>query len=272
MGMNFRFKALQRMREPDELDSPTLLAAPRGWIAVFVVMIIMGSAIAWAFLGTLPITVNATGLLTRPGGIASVQSPYSGMVRQLTVRPGQTLTAGTPIAQVQDATGNLDEVTSPFGGQVISLAATIGEVIQAGATLATVEGIEGANDRLIAMIFVPSSDSVSLAPGDPVGLSVSTAPSSVFGLLRGRVSSVSAYPLTFGALSGLVGGDLSAQRYSSISAPRLVVIELLPDHATRSGYSWSTTNGPPVTLSTQVSVSATIELGSQTPFSLVLGR
>ena len=217
--MNFRFKALQRMREPDELDSPTLLAAPRGWIAVFVVMIIMGSAIAWAFLGTLPITVNATGLLTRPGGIASVQSPYSGMVRQLTVRPTQTLAAGTPIAQIQDATGRLDEVTSPFGGQVISLAVTIGEVIQGGATVATVEGIEGANDRLIAMIFVPSSNSVSLAPGDQVGLSVSTAPSAVFGLLRGRVSSVSAYPLTFGALSGLVGGDLSAQRYSSIVGP-----------------------------------------------------
>jgi hypothetical protein len=29
--MIFRFKALARMREPDELDAPTILAAPRGW-------------------------------------------------------------------------------------------------------------------------------------------------------------------------------------------------------------------------------------------------
>ena len=54
--MNFRFKALQRMREPDELDSPTLLAAPRGWIAVFVVLIIMIGAGTWVFAGRLPIT------------------------------------------------------------------------------------------------------------------------------------------------------------------------------------------------------------------------
>lgn len=270
--MKFRFKALQRMREPDELDSPTLLAAPRGWIAVFVVMIIMGSAIAWSFLGTLPITVNAVGLLTRPGGIASVQSPYGGMIRQLTVRASQTVTAGTPIAEIQDATGKLDEVTSPFAGQVVGIAAGAGQVIQPGATLVTVQGTGGPDDRVIAMIFVPSDDSVSLAPGDPVDLTVSTAPAAAFGLLRGRVGSVSTYPLTFGALSGLVGGNLAAQSYSSIAAPRLVVVDLLRDPATRSGYAWSTTNGPPAPLSTQVSVSATIDLGSQTPFSLVLGR
>jgi HlyD family secretion protein len=270
--MKFRFKALQRMREPDELDSPTLLAAPRGWIAVFVLMIIMGSAVAWSFLGSLPITVTAAGLLTRPGGTASVQSPYSGMVRRLTVQASQTVTAGTPVAQIQDATGRLDEVTSPFSGHVVSLAVAAGQVVQAGATLVTVESTSGHNDRVVAMIFVPSDSSVALAPGDPVGLSVSTAPSAAFGLLRGRVSSVSTYPLTFGALSGLVGGDLAARRYSSISAPRLVVVDLLRDRATRSGYAWSTTTGPPMPLSTQVSVSATIQLGSQTPFSLVLGR
>ena len=270
--MKFRFKALQRMREPDELDSPTLLAAPRGWIAVFVLMIIMGAVIAWSFLGRLPITVTAVGLLTRPGGIASVQSPYSGMVRQLTVRATQTVTVGTPIAQIQDATGKLDEVTSPFTGHVVGLAVTAGQVIQAGATLVTAERTDGPGDRVIAMIFVPSDESVNLAPGDQVGLSVSTAPAAAFGLLLGRVSSVSTYPLTSGALSGMVGGDLAARTYSSISAPRLVVVDLQRDPATRSGYAWSTTNGPPVPLSTEVTVTATIELGSQTPFSLVLGR
>ncbi len=270
--MNFRFKALQRMREPDELDSPTLLAAPRGWIAVFVLMIIMGAAIAWSFLGRLPITVTAAGLLTRPGGIASVQSPYGGMVRELTVHASQRVTVGAPIAQIQDADGKLHEVTSPFTGQVVGLAVTVGQVTQAGATLVTAERTDSPGDRVVAMVFVPSGDSVSLAPGDPVDLSVSTAPSAAFGLLRGRVSSISTYPLTFGALSGLVGGDLAARSYASILAPRIVLVDLLRDPATRSGYAWSTTNGPPVPLSTQVSVSATIDLGSQTPFSLVLGR
>jgi hypothetical protein len=62
--MMFRFKALQKMREPDELDSPSLLAAPRGWIAIFVIMFVMAGAAVWAFAGSIPVTVAAPGLVT----------------------------------------------------------------------------------------------------------------------------------------------------------------------------------------------------------------
>jgi hypothetical protein len=122
------------------------------------------------------------------------------------------------------------------------------------------------------MVFVSSDRAASLHPGAPVDLSVSTAPPAAFGLLRGRVSSVSPYPLTQEALNGLLGGELAASQFVSHSAPRLVIVDLIPDPGTRTGYAWSTTNGPPVLLSSQVTVSATVNLGSQTPFDLVLGR
>ncbi|MFG2720772.1 HlyD family efflux transporter periplasmic adaptor subunit [Streptomyces sp. NPDC048416] len=270
--MNFRFKALQRMREPDELDSPTLLAAPRGWIAVFVVMIIMAGASLWAFRGSLPISVSAPGLLTRPLGSAQVQSPVPGTVRQLLVRPTDSVAANQPIARVESLDGTSAQITSPFAGHVVGLGVNEGQVIPTGQTLATVERTDAPDDRMVAMVFVPAARAVGLTPGRPVDLSVSTAPASSFGLLRGRITSVSPYPLTSGELTGLVGGDLAAKTYASASAPRLVIVDLVRDTATRSGYAWSTTNGPPNALGTQVSVQATINLGSQTPFSLILGR
>ncbi|MEV6791461.1 HlyD family efflux transporter periplasmic adaptor subunit [Streptomyces sp. NPDC051320] len=270
--MNFRFKALQRMREPDELDSPTLLAAPRGWIAVFVVMIIMAGATLWAFQGSLPISVSAPGLLTRPLGSASVQSPVPGTVRRVLVHVKGTVAEGQPVATIEGADGRSTDVTSPFSGHVVGLGVSQGQVVPAGSSVATVERTDASDDRMVAMVFVPAARAVGLAPGKSVDLSVSTAPPRSFGLLRGRISSVSPYPLTSGELSGLVGGELAARSYVSTSPPRLVVVDLVKDAGTTSGYAWSTTNGPPSPLSTQVSVKATINLGSQTPFNLILGR
>ena len=270
--MNFRFKALQRMREPDELDSPTLLAAPRGWIAVFVVLIIMIGAGTWVFAGRLPITLSASGLLTRPGGTAQLQSPYTGVVRHLFVHPADPITSGQRVAEVVSPDGTAQFVRSPFTGQVIDLSVSDGQVVTMGTTVVTVERTDAPNDRLLAMIFVPSDHAVRVAPGDRVDLAVSTAPPGAFGLLRGRVTSIGAYPLTSQALSGLVGGESAAQPYLSGAAPRLIIVDLTPDSHTRSGYAWSTSSGPPVTLRSQVTVKATLNLGSQTPFNLFLGR
>jgi multidrug efflux pump subunit AcrA (membrane-fusion protein) len=271
--VNFRYKALQKMREPDELDAPTILAAPRGWVAVLVVLIVMGGGIGWTFRGRLPVTVSAPGLLTRPNGTAEVQSPYTGVVEQLTAASSGPVTAGQTVAEVQDAaTGRTRDVTAPFSGTVVSVAVAQGQVIAAGSTLVTVERTDAPDDRMIAMVFVPSDRANGLHPGADVGLNVSSAPSAAFGLLRGTVTSVGTYPLTEGALAGLVGGDLAAKSYVGSPPPRLVVVDLVPDAGTVSGFAWSTKAGPPMKLPTQTTVQATITLGTQTPFNLVLGR
>ncbi|WP_037605769.1 HlyD family efflux transporter periplasmic adaptor subunit [Streptacidiphilus rugosus] len=281
--MKFRFKALQRMREPDELDSPTLLAAPRGWIALFVVMITMGAALLWVFVGRIPISVDAPGLLTRHGGTALVQSPYAGMVQEVLAQPADTVTQGQALARVEDDSGHVRVVSAPFAGQVVGVPVGDGEVVQPGSTVAAIERTDvggssadgsatGSGGDVVAMVFVPAARAIGLAPGEPVDLSVSTAPAGAFGLLRGTIESVSPYPLTREAVSGLVGGDLAAGAYAGSSPPRLVVVDLLPDPHTPTGFAWTSASGPPGRLTTQVSVTATIDLGHQTPFDMFLGR
>ncbi|MEU6220008.1 HlyD family efflux transporter periplasmic adaptor subunit [Streptomyces sp. NPDC047022] len=278
--MRFRFKALQRMREPDELDTPTLLAAPRGWVALFVVMITMTGALLWVFTGRLPISVDAPGLLTMPGGTGLVQSPYAGVVQEVLAKPADTVTQGQPLARVEDASGRARVVSSPFTGQVVGFPVDKGQVVHPGTTVASVErtdanaGTGGGNDRdaMVAMVFVPAPRAAGLRPGQSVDLSVSTAPAGTFGLLRGRIESVSPYSLTSEAVSGLVGGDLAAHTYAGSSPPRLVVVRLLRTADTPTGFVWTSASGPPGRLSTQVSVTATINLGHQTPFNLLLGR
>jgi multidrug efflux pump subunit AcrA (membrane-fusion protein) len=174
--MKFRFKALQRQREPDELDSPLILAAPRGWVAVFVILIVMTGAAAWAVLGWLPLTVSASGLITYPQGTAPVQSLYAGMVLGVLIAPAEQVTAGEPLADVTGPDGTVRQVTSPFAGEVVSVGITSGEVVGAGSTVATIGRTGGHPGRLVAMLFVPASQAVGIAPGESAELSVSTAP------------------------------------------------------------------------------------------------
>ncbi|MEV7417481.1 HlyD family efflux transporter periplasmic adaptor subunit [Streptomyces sp. NPDC089919] len=271
--MQFRYQALQRKREPDELDAAVMLAAPRGWIAVFVVLIVMAGACGWALLARLHVTVDAPGVLTHPGGTSQVQSPYTGMVGRVLVHPAEQVRAGQPVAEVTDPGGTVRTVTSPFAGKVISAALSPGQYVRTGATAATVERTDLPGDRLVALVFVPADRAARLVPGRPVRLSVSTAPPAVFGLLRGRVTSIDPYPLTREGLAAVAGGELAAEGFKQGGqAPRLVTVDLIPDPGSSSGYEWSTAKTPPVRLGSQTSVSASIELRTQSPFELVLGR
>jgi multidrug efflux pump subunit AcrA (membrane-fusion protein) len=270
--MQFRFKALLKMREPDELDTVIRLARPRGWIATFVVLIVLAGACVWAFLGQIPRTVTAGGLLTHPLGVSQLQTMDTGQVSQLSVTPGSRVTAGQTVMAVTDPAGRTAPVVSPFTGTVIGVAAADGQFVTVGSTVLTVERTDAPDDRLLAMVFVPAGQAIGVRPGDPVDITVSSEPAAVFGLLRGRVASVSPYPLTQQALDTLLGGELAAQAYSSVTDPQLVVIDMVRDPRTASGYAWTSAAGPPGKLRSQVAVTAAISLGSERPVSLIVGR
>lgn len=270
--MMFRFKALQKMREPDELDSPSLLAAPRGWIAVFVIMFVMCGAGVWAFLGTIPISVNAPGLLTYLHGTTSVQTPMDGTVTEVLVHPGDRVELGEPLAALTTTAGVTEQIPSPFNGQVVGLSVTEAQIVDRGDSVLTIERFTDTTEPMVAMLFVSEKDAQGLRTGLGVQLSVSNAPAAAFGLLKGKVSSISPFPLTSPQISALVGGDLAAKAYATTSAPHLVIVELVTSPRTVSGYAWSTADGPPLKLHSQVSVTATVMIASQSPISLVFGR
>jgi biotin carboxyl carrier protein len=280
--MQFRFKALQKMREPDELDTVILLARPRGWILTLVVLAAVAGAAVWAWGGQVPRTLTADGLVTHPEGVSQLQTAYAGSVSQLSVAPGDHVTKGQVVLNVtaqpgsaQSGTGQtntVQPVTSPFTGTVISVDAADGQIVNAGSTVLTVERTDGPDDRLVTMVFVPASQAAGLRPGDPADVAVSSAPAAAFGLVRGQVLSVGKYPLTRQALGNLLGGNLAASNFASVDDPVLVVLNLIKDSKTASGYAWTSVSGPPGPLTSQVPVTATITVSNERPINLVLGR
>ncbi|MFJ5880000.1 HlyD family efflux transporter periplasmic adaptor subunit [Kitasatospora cineracea] len=259
------------MREPDALDTPTRLAAPRAWAAALLTCVLVAGAGAWSVTGRLPQALDAPGLLTRPLGVSALQSPYGGMLGKMTVRPGDTVAAGQEVAEITDPEGVGRPVRSPFSGAVVSVPAAVGQAVAPGSLLASVERTDGPGDRPVAMLFVPSARAAAVAPGAAVALSVPALPERAHGLLRGRVTSVGRYPLSAQEVSALLGGNPGLAGLSGSEPVTEVLVDLSPDPRTPSGYSWSTRLGPPGPLGTPQQLTGSLDLGARSPISLVLG-
>jgi hypothetical protein len=251
--MKFRFKALAKQREPDELDAPTVLTSARGWVTILALAAVTGAALTWVLIGRLTLTVGATGFLTPPDGAAQVQSQYAGVVTGIQAHDGS------------------HEIVSLFAGQVISVDVSEGQVIGAGSTIAVIERITP-DQPLVAMLFVSARKAASIFVGEKVGLSVGSAPAAAFGLLRGQVTSVGQFPLTEPEVDALFGGVVPTDTLASFGGKILVTVGLRKDSRTVSGYAWTTAAGPPHPLRALTTATGTITLGTLSPVTLLFHR
>ncbi|MCW2546809.1 MAG: hypothetical protein JWN96_1269 [Mycobacterium sp.] len=271
--MKFRLQALIHQGEPDELDIVPRLVRPRGVLAVAVLAAVIVGVIVWSFAGDLPRRVSAEGVLSPDGGVSTIQSSSAGIVSKVDVSTADSVSAGQSLVTVVDPAGKSTTVSSPLSGQTITVSVAAGQQVQAGTPLVTVVAqTAGQTPNLSAILFVKSSTASQLAPGMTVQMSVDTVPSSVFGLLRGEVTSVEPYPVTSGQALAVVGNDLTAATFVKGGPVRLVHVKLQASASTKSGYAWTTKDGPPFPLLAQSLLNGTVHVSSEHPINLVFGR
>jgi len=267
--VDYRFKALAKQREADELDTPTVLTSPRGWLTLFCLAAVTLAAVAWGVFGRLPQTVSVAGLIARPHGTFPVQSLYRGQVTRIYANTGDRVQAGQDVAVVADARGASHPVVSLFTGQVIGMQITEGEVIGPGTTVATIERSAPGLGPPVAMLFASPQQVAGIRPGESVQLAVASAPSAAFGLLRGRVLAVSQFPLATAELTALVAGAIPARTLAADEGKLLVTVSLQRNSRTATGYSWTTVAGPPYALPPVVPATGTIALGERVPITVL---
>lgn len=271
--MEFRRKALENLRQPDDLDSPVRLARPRAWAVLAVVGAIIVAGLVWSFNGELPRSVDVPGILTHPQGVTEVRSPQSGTVSNVLVGTGKTVAKGDPVLSLVDAQGVAKTVQAPFSGLTIALLVGSGQYVAAGATFMTVERTDGANDRLVAVLFAPAEKAGLLRIGDRVDMDVASAPAQAFGLMRGRVSAMDQYPQTEEQVVDFLGGNkLLATQLLDKGGPVRITVDLDRDTRMRSGYRWTTASGPPFRLNSWTQVTGIGRLSGERPIDWLLPR
>lgn len=267
--MKFRGRALQKMREPDELDRPVALVDTRGWTALFVVMSVVLGAAIWAFTGSLPITMSAPGILTSAEGNRAVTTPAAGTIASALVQPGDQVSAGDPLLTVAGRNKTVT-ITAPLEGMVLTLDGALGQPVALGDAVATIQA-GSADSALVAQVFVPAAEATSVRPGVKVLLEVEGSPKARFGLLKGTVASVGAFQIDPSQAAGVLGSRYTAAQLTRDRPTVPVMVELEVDEDTDSGFAWTSVDGPPFQIDPQHRVEAAFRLGDRTPFDVVLG-
>ncbi len=94
----------ERVQAPEHLDRALYVTTPKAWLALLVLMFIVGAVVAWSFMGTVSTYVQAEGiLLSRGGMIVEAASPAGGTVSRILSSVGDTVEKGELVADLFDA-------------------------------------------------------------------------------------------------------------------------------------------------------------------------
>jgi biotin carboxyl carrier protein len=275
--VQFRQQALAKQQSPEDLDVPAHLARPQGRLVLLVTAVVVAAACVWAVIGTVSSKVGAPGILFHAEGSYALQSPVAGQVVAVYANAGDTLAAGVPLFGVRTGTGTgtgtgerVQTVRTLSAGRITTLSAPLGSVVETGSALATVERVTSPDEPLIAVLYASATNASSIPVGAAVDLTVQSVPVQQYGLLRGHVLSVGRGPESQQQIAGFLGSAQLAQAFSAQGEPVPVVVQLERFGSSRSGYAWSTTEGPPYQLQSTELVSASVHLAGHHPIDWIL--
>jgi len=267
--VQFRQQALAKLQSPEELDLPVRFARPQGWLVLSVTVVVMAAASVWAVTGSVASTVSAPAILTHGQGSYILQSPVAGQVTQVIAKEGTQLPADSPVLKVRTAEGDT-VVRTVAAGRVTALAATIGQIISTGANVAAVEKVAHTSDPMYATVYVPAENAASIPDDAAVDLTVSSVPTQEYGVLRGHVKSVDRSAQSAQQIAAFLGDSQLGEQFTKDGRPVAVLVRLDRSKGTKSGYKWSSADGPPFTLSSMTVASGSIRLADQRPVDWLL--
>lgn len=98
----FRKSSLDKLSSPEQLDKAITIISPSFWIAAIGGGLIIAVALVWSIFGRLPVNVNANGIYMGKDGMHAVVAEADGIVQEVFVAEGDTVTAGEKIAKLDD--------------------------------------------------------------------------------------------------------------------------------------------------------------------------
>ena len=152
--------------------------------------------------------------------------------------------------QIQSRKESLDRastVVSPYAGRVIELkSGGVGSLVNVGSALLSIEplGASGQPGTLSVIMFAPSGTGKSIKPGMEVQVSPGNVKREESGFMIGRVRWVADYPSSTQGIMRTLQNENLVEELTKGGAPIKVLVELVPDKESPTGFEWSSRKGP----------------------------
>ncbi|KTD17294.1 NHLP bacteriocin system secretion protein [Legionella jordanis] len=157
-------------------------------------------------------------------------------------------------------------VVSPVDGEVISVLGKPGEVVQSGMKILD---IEPSSEHIDAAVYVPAALGKLILPGMAAQVVPSTVKKQEYGSIVGVVRDVAKFPSSQSSMMSVLSNEKLVEDFSK-SGPQLYIRIDLIEANTMSGYKWTTSQGPDISITNGTLCSADIIVKTQPPITLVI--
>lgn len=159
------------------------------------------------------------------------------------------------------------KIRSPVDGIVTNIQKSIGSIVKEGETVLSIAVPSRGMD---AVIYITSQDAKRVKPQMEALVSPATVKKEEFGSIKGKVISVSQYPMTKEAMIAILQNEDLVSEFLKEGTPIAVRIRLQQDSKTLSGFAWSSSQGPDQKITPGTLAIARITVREQPPAALII--
>lgn len=267
----YRKSSLERISSPEQLDKVLKVTSPMSWLALIGITLIVVVTVVWSIIGTIPVTITTSGIVSSPVGCNAVYAQESGTVVSVRVRVGDELHLGDPVLTYKNANNEVETIYSDQVGTVATLVVSIGDALTPGNEVIRVT--PSAEGNQIIVCYVPLAQAKKLERGMKVNISLDALDSTSYGYMVARVINIDAYATSVDGMSEVLGSNNNLSSiFTQNGAVVAVACELYPDNNTSSGYYWSNPKGAEVTVTNGSLVTAKIVMEEVAPITKLFSK
>lgn len=160
------------------------------------------------------------------------------------------------------------EMRSTVDGRVLELVTALGDVVSPGTPLLSLE--VASEEELIAVLFVPAEQGKQIQVGMDARITPTTVKREEHGFIQGEVQWVAKFPSTSLGMERLLANQGLVERLMSAGPPIQINVKLERDADTPSGFSWSSSRGPDITISTGTLAAGGVIVRRERPVELII--
>lgn len=270
MAQLYRKSALEKISSPEQLDKVLKITSPASWLVLAGITLLIVVTVIWAFVGTIPTTVSAQGIISSPVGTNAVYTGDSGKVVAVLVHEGSEVHLGDAILNYQTGNNEIKSIYSDQVGTVSQVLVSNGDSITQGNEVIRVSPT-AVSDQ-VAVCYVALAQAKKIERGMTAQIYLDSVDSQTYGHMVARVINIDARAASTTGMGYVLGSDNSlTSTYQKDGAVVAVTCEFYPAD-TESGYYWTNEKGEDVSVTNGSSVTVKVVTEEVAPITKLFSK
>lgn len=240
--LTFEQRAIGEVVNPlEHIDSVFKRTGSRLWLGVAGVFLLVAALVTWGFVAQRVVTTDTAVVMLPSSGLYPVASLETGVIGEVFVKVGDSVTAGQKLAIISNPAVGEIEVISPIDGVIVEVDAVRGQVTAPGFSVFL---LAPQGEPTLAIGLVSAAQLNGLQEEQRVTIAFPTVNQQTSGRLVGSLNRVGDTPVTSTRIAAVLGSGTLAAEVARQGPVYEVEIELVQS-STPSGYEWTVGEGPP---------------------------